>query len=246
METEIAPMTRTGITIRLARRAGRAAIPLAAVLIATGAAAHALDETRDMLGDREKFFQAVDKPAPAFALRDADGRPVGLEDLRDKVVVLHFVYARCPDVCPLHAEKLAEVQAMINRTPMKALVRFVTITTDPRRDTAEVMRNYGPQHGLDPVNWTFLTTTPDQPEDATRKLAQRFGHEFTKVGDDYQMHSVVTHVIDREGRWRANFHGLRFEPANFVVFVNALVNDLHPPHRHKEPGLWERMKDLVR
>ena len=28
----------------------------------------------------------------------------------------------------------------------------------------------------------------------------------------------MTHVIDKQGRWRANFHGLKFEPANLVVF----------------------------
>src|SRR3546814_4464075 len=59
-------------------------------------------------------------------------------------------------------------------------------------------------------------TTPDQPEDATRLLAEAHGHKFTETEDGYQVHSVVTHVFDREGRWRANFHGLRFEPTNLV------------------------------
>jgi protein SCO1/2 len=69
---------------------------------------------------------------------------------------------------------------MVNRTPMRELVQFVTLTTDPEHDTPAVMRDYGSSHGLDPVNWVFLRTTPDQPEDATRKLAERFGHGFTK------------------------------------------------------------------
>jgi len=28
---------------------------------------------------------------------------------------------------------------------------------------------------------------------------------------------------------RANFHVLKFDPTNFVTFVNALVNDVHKP-----------------
>src|SRR3546814_4520189 len=103
----------------------------------------------------------------------------------------------------------SEIQEMVNRTPMKAQVRFVTVTTDPKNDTAEVLRDYGPAHGLDPVNWTFLTTMPDQPEDATRRLAEDYGHKFKKTEEGYQVHGIVTHVIDREGRWRANFHGDR-------------------------------------
>ena len=67
-------------------------------------------------------------------------------------------------------------------------------------------------------------------EDTTRQLAQAFGHKFTLTEDGYQMHGVVTHVIDQEGRWRANFHGLKFEPTSLVVYVNALVNVGVPHH----------------
>ena len=106
------------------------------------------------------------------------------------------------------------------------------------------MRDYGPVHGLDPANWVFLTSGPAMPEDATRKLAERFGHKFTKTDDGYQTHAVVTHVINREGRWRAKFHGLGFDPANLVVFVNALVNDALDRHAHPEPGFWDWLRSL--
>uniref|UniRef100_UPI0013D81A57 SCO family protein n=2 Tax=Pseudomonadota TaxID=1224 RepID=UPI0013D81A57 len=76
-------------------------------------------------------------------------------------VVLHFIYTSCPDVCPLHAEKIAEIQKMVNSTPMKDQVVFTSITTDPSKDTPDVLKAYGPAHGLDPVNWLFLTTTQD-------------------------------------------------------------------------------------
>jgi protein SCO1/2 len=163
---------------------------------------------------------------------------VRLADLRGKVVVLHFVYTSCPDVCPLHAEKIAEVQKMVNVTPMKDRVVFVTVTTDSSRDTAEVMREYGPTHGLDPANWLFLTTTEGEPEDTTRKLALNFGHKFKKTDDGYQMHGIVTHVIDQSGNWKANFHGLKFENVNMVTFVNALTNGTTKPHDHPEKKKW--------
>jgi SCO1/SenC family protein len=78
-----------------------------------------------VMGKKEKFFQAVDKPAPALALRDADGREVTLSALKGKVIVLHFIYASCPDVCPLHADKIAEVQKLVNASPMRDSVRFI-------------------------------------------------------------------------------------------------------------------------
>jgi protein SCO1/2 len=220
---------------------------LIALLLAVAAippsAAHSLGELEGMLGDREKYFQPIDRQAPDFTLEDANGRAVALKNLQGKVVVLHFVYTSCPDVCPLHAERIAEIQAMVNQTPMRELVQFVTITTDPERDTPAVMREYGPMHGLDPVNWAFLTSGSDQPEDTTRILAERFGHTFTRTEDGYQIHGVVTHVIDREGRWQANFHGLEFDPTNLVLYVNALTND-HGPEGHPEPSWWEQIRSL--
>lgn len=215
-----------------------------AAVITPPARAHSVDELETMLGDKEKFFQPLDEPAPDFTLRDADGAVVGLSGLRDKVVILHFIYTSCPDVCPLHAERIAVVQAMVNQTPMKEQVQFVTITTDPANDTPEVLRNYGPAHGLDPANWTFLTTMPNQPEDATRRLAESYGHKFSRTDDGYQVHGVVTHVIDKGGQWRANFHGLKFEPVNLVVFVNGLVNDVQRPHGHGQKSWRDWVRDL--
>lgn len=216
---------------------------LAAFASAPSLAHHPGENLDELMGSKEKYFQVVDKPAPDFALRTADGRKVTLGDLKDKIVVLHFVYAGCPDVCPLHAERIAEVQDMIGQTPMKDRVRFVTITTDPVNDTPEVMRDYGPAHGLKPRNWTFLTTLPDQPEDATRKLAERFGHKFIKTDEGYQTHSVVTHIVDKGGRWAANFHGLKFEPINLVLYLNGLTNSGAPP-KQLDPSLWERLRDI--
>jgi protein SCO1/2 len=223
------------------------AIGLAAAMLASPvhpAAAHSPGEVERALGERERYFQPIGRVAPAFTLEDAAGREIGLADLRGQVVVLHFVYASCTDVCPLHAERIAEVQEMVNRTPMKELVQFVTITTDPAKDTAEVLRDYGPAHGLDPANWVFLTTLPDQPEDATRNLARAFGHSFTPTADGMQLHGIVTHVIDQEGVWRANFHGLRFEPTSLVVYLNALTNEAQAPHPHGGSGIWERLRAL--
>ena len=205
--------------------------------------AHSLKSLENQLYNKEKYYQSLDKDAPDVTLQDADGRSVRLRDFRGKVVVLLFIYTNCPDVCPLHTDRIAEIQEMVNQTPMRDLVQFVTITSDPKRDTPDVMREYGAAHDLDLVNWTFLTSGPDRPT-ATRDLIETFGHKFTEADGGYQVHGVVTHVIDREGRWRANFHGLRFEPTNLVLFINALVNDVHDARGRGERSFWDRVREL--
>ncbi len=221
-----------------ARRRGRrnpVAIALAALLAIAGLAAvgspafaHSLKELEQELSGRDKYFQPVDQPAPDFALVDAAGKAVTLADFRDKVVVLNFIYANCSDVCPLHSQLIVQLQSMVNISPMKDQVAFISITTDPAHDRGTVLTEYGEAQGLDPFNWTFLTSAADQPEDTTRKVAKAYGLEFTEV-DGVQMHGLVTHAIDREGKLRGRFHGLGFEPVSLVTFVNALVNDVHKP-----------------
>ncbi len=195
-------------------------------LAATTSAAHSLKELEDNLQKREAYVQIVQEPAPGFTLQDAQGREVGLVDFRGKVVVLNFVYTNCPDICPLHSERIAEIQEMIEPTPMRELVQFISITTDPLRDTWSVMKDYGPDHGLDPANWMFLSSGPDAL-DATRDLAGDYGLKFTLTDSGYQMHGLVTFLIDKSGNIRARYHGLKFHPTNFILQVNALTNDDH-------------------
>lgn len=197
---------------------------------------------------REPFFQPFPaQPAPDFALLDSEGRSVGLTDLRGKVTVLHFVYASCPDVCPLHADRIAAIQEMVNATPLRDRMRFVSITTDPVHDTPEVMRGFGAAHGLDPANWTFLTSGAAQP-DVTLRLARAYGLVFVPDGDGQQMHAVVTHVIDGEGQLRAKFHGLGFNPTNLVLYANALAQEEHtelsPGSPSRAPGFWGWLRNL--
>jgi hypothetical protein len=50
------------------------------------------------------------------------------------------------------------------------------------------------------------------------------GLEFTKDVEVMLAPGVVTHVIDQQGRMRVRFHGLEFDPLNFVNFVSALTS----------------------
>ncbi|WP_149758649.1 SCO family protein [Roseivivax sediminis] len=196
--------------------------------------------------EMEKYFQPIEgEQAPGFKLQDAEGRPVGLSELQDKVVVLHFIYASCPDVCPLHADKIATIQESINASPMGDMVEFVSITTDPANDTPNILRDYAGWHDLDTANWTFLTTRPDQPEDTTRALASDYGVEFTMSAEsDAMMHAPVTFVIDRGGRLAAKFHGMEFQNANLVLYVSGLINNAQ--HRHEEEGWWHTLTNVFR
>jgi protein SCO1/2 len=198
---------------------------LAATLATPAFADHPGENLDARMMEMEDNFQIIDTLASEFKLQDAEGKLVRLSDFSDKIIVLNFTYKSCPDICALLSEKIAAIQASINDGPMKDLVQFISITTDPLNDTPDVLRDYAGLHGLDPVNWTLLTKMPDQQDDITRQLARDYGLEFTMSTDSVVMKdAAVTHVIDIEGRLAGKFLGMNFKNVNLILYVSELTN----------------------
>lgn len=185
------------------------------------ARAHTVADLEKLLSEQEFYAEITNRPAPEFALQDVAGREVRLGDFGGKIVILNFIYASCKEACPLHTDVIASIQRMVNSGQLRNTVQFISVTTDPEKDTAEVLKAYGPAHGLDPGNWMFLTSGVAKPSE-TRDLGERYGLKFTPTADGDFIHGVVTHVIDQNGTLRARFHGLKFEPANLVAYVSGL------------------------
>ena len=86
---------------------------------------------------------------------------------------------------------------------------------------------------------------PEQIFSETDCLSQE---QLTKYSDGTlnpeEKKVVETHLIDREGAWRGNFHGLRFDPTNLVLYINGLANDVHKPGERKNQGLWSKIRAL--
>jgi len=157
-------------------------------------------------------------PAPDFTFVSQDGTEVGLAMLRGKVVLVTFIYTWCPDICPLLTDKMARIQddlvASFGRD-----VAFVSITLDPERDTAEVLRDYAEAFGADPAGWFFLTGEVEE----IRKVTARYG-VVTVAGIDGAIdHNLLTTLIDRRGKMRVQYSGFRFDPEELLQDLLALL-----------------------
>lgn len=198
------------------------------IFLSVQAAAHDVGDIEKELGKSEPYAQIVNSEAPGFHLQDPDGRDYSLEDFLGKVVVLYFIYSRCDDECPLHSLKIATVQKQAADASLGDQIQFIAVATDTESasSTAESMRSHGRKFGLDPVNWLFLYGGPGR-ETAGMTLARNYDLQFTPAGTDVQLHGVVTHLIDPEGRLRARYHGLDFDPLNLTVYAAALIHGEH-------------------
>jgi protein SCO1/2 len=84
------------------------------------------------------------RAAPPLRLADVEGRTVDIRDLRGHPVLVTFVYANCPDVCPLIMENLHRVREMAG--PLGKRMRVIAVSVDPAGDTPAVVRRFLAAH----------------------------------------------------------------------------------------------------
>ncbi|MGH6913051.1 MAG: SCO family protein, partial [Geminicoccales bacterium] len=125
--------------------------------------------------------------APDFALTSQDGAEVTLGALRGKVVAVTFIYAACPDVCPLLTDKMARVQDDLG-ADFGTKVAFLSITVDPENDTPEVLKAYAEAFDANLAGWSFLTGTPA----AVREVAHHYGVAVLRGPDGQVDHTLLT------------------------------------------------------
>jgi protein SCO1/2 len=96
-------------------------------------------------------------PKPDFTLTDTSGEPFDIvEETEGYITLLYLGYTNCPDICPTHMLDIAKtLEAM--EPEDREQVKVVFITTDPERDTPEVMRKW-----LDLFSEDFIGLTSDQ------------------------------------------------------------------------------------
>jgi protein SCO1 len=93
-------------------------------------------------------------PKPAIVLTDTAGRPYNLaRATAGKVTLVYFGYTHCPDLCPIN---MALAAAALRDLPAseRRQITVVFITTDPARDTPQVIRAW-----LDRFNANFVGLT---------------------------------------------------------------------------------------
>ncbi len=161
--------------------------------------------------------QQLDPPRslPDLVARDQRGQMFRLADQRGKVVVLFFGYTTCPDVCPATLARWKRVRQQLG--PDGERVRFVFVTVDPQRDTAEKVREY-----LELFSPDFVGLVGSESD--LQPFYRAFGAAFEKVpqpgsATGYLVaHTAAVPVVDTQGRWR-----LRFNPE---TSVEDYVHDL--------------------
>lgn len=90
--------------------------------------------------------------------------------LRDKVVVIDFIYTQCTDSCPTQTARLAQVQSLLGER-VGHRISLVSISVDPAHDTPQLLHDYAERFGAG-NGWVFLTGRKADVDDVLRRLGQ--------------------------------------------------------------------------
>jgi protein SCO1/2 len=156
----------------------------------------------------------IDHKMPSFSLVDQTGKTVSLSDFSGKVVVVDFIYTRCPlpDVCP----RLSANFASVSKKMRGREVEFLSITIDPQYDTPQVLAEYARRWQAG-ESWRFLTGTAEQ----IQQVAGLFGLIYWPEEGSIT-HTVATAVIGRDGTLVAKLDG-PYRPDELRALVERYV-----------------------
>lgn len=194
---------------------------LAILLVATFAVAAAFAATILSAGDRAPAGAAAawagalrpqGIPPAEFRLRDQDGRPATLAELRGKVSVVTFLYTTCEDTCPVTAQQIRGAMDRLGHD-----VPVVAVAVDPPNDTAARARRFLARQRLT-GRMRFLVG----PERELQRQWRAYGIQPQSTDTE---HSGSVVLLDRRGVQRIGFPVSKLTPEGLARDLRALESE---------------------
>ncbi|MGG7675544.1 SCO family protein [Pseudomonas sp. WC2] len=105
-------------------------------------------------------------------LQDQNGETLRFysDALQNRIVLLNVIFTSCNDACPLITQKLKEVRELLGDKAPE--ITFISLTSDPLRDTPAVLKAYNLKQGSDDPHWLFLTGDKAQMDLVLSRIGQ--------------------------------------------------------------------------
>ncbi|HTX02511.1 MAG TPA: SCO family protein [Candidatus Acidoferrales bacterium] len=177
---------------------------------------------------------------PSFSLVDQRGRFVRLDRFGGKVLLLSFVFTRCPDkyLCPAISAKFAYMQRQLDPRSF----HLAEVTLDPRYDSPAILAAYGRQFSADAVHWSLLTGQAMQIGD----LIESFGIASSEGWHGTLIHDDRLAIVDRSGTIREIVTTADWNPDDVMARARAIAGlASNPVHRLGFAMLKATMGDVI-
>ncbi len=148
-----------------------------------------------------------------IALVNQLGKQVSLNStLRGRILVVNFFFTSCATACPRITSNIRALEKAFRKNPkiengLENSVHFVSISTDPGKDSVAALRAYADNNGANHDHWWFLTGD----KQTIYNFAKEELHLFTGPGDggaeDF-VHSEKLVLIDAQRVIRGYYDGM--------------------------------------
>ena len=190
---------------------------LAGLLAGCGAPGTSQKPASALTGQEHTPYQLSDT-----SLTDTDGEPFELATDADKPLTLVFYgYTQCPDECPLVMSSLTAALTRLDEDERKK-VDVVFVTTDPARDTEQVLEKY-----LDRYDEDFIGLTGDLKDIVTLAESMRLyigeADRLPSGGYDLGVHDTHVSAVSR-GQARVVW-SMNTSPKQFADDIHHLLEE---------------------
>ena len=155
---------------------------------------------------------------PDVILTNQYGKPVALESLKGKPLLISFIHTSCKGVCELMTAKMKAVAADLGANGTK--VTMVSISTDPDDDGPAQLMAYAKKENIADDGFVLLT---GKPEAVKRVLAlYRVNQD---EGDNEMTHVFDLFLIAPDGHQVKHYHGLNIQAAKVAGDIQQTLAD---------------------
>jgi len=155
---------------------------------------------------------------PVFT--DQFGRTFKIDQLKNKAVVINFMFTRCPTICPGLTRNMRRLQASF-KGDNDSLVHFISISIDPEHDSTADLRRFADKFKANHDNWSFLR--------ADKKATYDFAFNELKASvadpgvDTAFIHTENFFLLDDHHVLRGWYNGLDSERLSQLAFDIPLL-----------------------
>lgn len=183
------------------------------------------DDVRTTVKNGKEQNDTVWTKVPDFSLTNQLGQTVSWKDLKGKIVVVDFIFTRCPVICPKMTHNMKRLQDAVknnNRAGSRDpnFIHFLSITVDPLHDSVLQLKQYADRHQINPQSWWLLTGDKKQIYNLAME-GMKLGITETEV-DTAFIHPQKFVLIDKERIIRAR----RDEFGNPKLYNGLDTNDV--------------------
>jgi protein SCO1 len=164
---------------------------------------------------------------PNFSLINQDGKRIRLAEYRGRVLLLTFIYTRCPlpDYCPLMSNNFAAIFKELNKDrALYSKTHLLSISFDTKYDTPKVLKSYGGAYTENYTSeqftqWEFATGSDEE----IRQIAEFFGLRYYKESNQI-IHGLRTAIITPDGKVYKVYRGNEWKPEEALRDIQAVLN----------------------